>query len=354
MQEEFTETIKSASTGKPNRFRRFFFRGLGILLPTALTIWLVVIAYQFVHDYIGKPINEGVKQGIINFTDWPAATFDEAEVRAQALQKMDDAWKQQFEAADVKTRLEMLKTYDLDQLSRDVLAEMTSSERSRFQNLSGEAKQKLLIRWSRRDRLDAFWGDYWYVFDLIGIIIAIIAVYILGAVVGSYIGNRAHRKAENLIARVPLISRVYPSVKQVTDFFFDSDGKNKMQFSRVVAVEYPRKGLWSVGLLTGTTMRTIQQAADADCLTVFVPSSPTPFTGYVITVPRKDTIDLPVTLEEALKFTISGGVLVPPNERVDLPVGPVDGNSSNAAAVLTTQPQPTTHHSTASKENHAD
>ena len=85
----------------------------------------------------------------------------------------------------------------------------------------------------------------------------------------------------------------------------------KVSFNRVVAVEYPRKGLWSVGLVTGNTMQTIQREAEGSCLTVFIPSSPTPFTGYVITVPEKDTIDLSVTIEEALRFTVSGGVIVP-------------------------------------------
>ena len=66
--------------------------------------------------------------------------------------------------------------------------------------------------------------------------------------------------------------------------------------------------------MTGDTMRTIQDHAGQDCITVFVPSSPTPFTGYVITVPKTDTIDLPVTVEQALRFTVSGGVIIPPTE----------------------------------------
>jgi uncharacterized membrane protein len=80
-----------------------------------------------------------------------------------------------------------------------------------------------------------------------------------------------------------------------------------------VTVEYPRKGIWAVGLVTGGTMRSIEHES-GDALTIFIPSSPTPFTGYTITVPRGEVHELPISIDEALRFTISGGVLVPPHE----------------------------------------
>jgi uncharacterized membrane protein len=80
-------------------------------------------------------------------------------------------------------------------------------------------------------------------------------------------------------------------------------------------VEYPRKGIWSVGFLTGDPLQSIQQKIP-DSVTIFIPSSPTPFTGYTITVPRKDTIDLPMTVEEAIRFAVSGGVLVPDHQAI--------------------------------------
>jgi len=147
-----------------------------------------------------------------------------------------------------------------------------------------------------------------------------------GALVGSVGGRRTDHGGEELIKRVPLSRRGYPAVKQITGFFF-GDKTEQLQFSGVVAVEYPRKGLWSVGLVTGQTMKLIQERAGAECLTVFVPSSPTPFTGYVITVPVGDTIDLPITIEDALKFAVSGGVLVPPSQQIG---PPQDGESAQS------------------------
>ena len=129
---------------------------------------------------------------------------------------------------------------------------------------------------------------------------------------------------------MPLVGRVYPAFKQITDFIFGDDSEEKLSFNRVVAVEYPRKGLWSVGMVTGNTLRTIQDAAGRDCLTVFIPSSPTPFTGYVITAPVDDTVELPITVEDALKFAVSGGVVVPPAELIDTPT-PTSGRRGAVA-----------------------
>ena len=88
----------------------------------------------------------------------------------------------------------------------------------------------------------------------------------------------------------------------------------RSEFSGVVAVPYPRKGIWSVGLLTGTPMKAIQESAGEEMVTIFIPSSPTPVTGYTITVPRRDIIELALSVDEALRFIISAGVIKPDTE----------------------------------------
>ena len=108
--------------------------------------------------------------------------------------------------------------------------------------------------------------------------------------------------------RTPVVKRIYPYVKQVTDFLLS---ERKLEFSRVVAVEYPRKGVWSLGLVTGPGLRTLTHSVRSDLLTVFIPSSPTPVTGYTITVRQDEVIDLPISIDDALRFTVSGGVIVP-------------------------------------------
>ncbi len=283
-------------------FRKFFIRGLAIVLPTALTFYLIVLAYNFVDEKFAEPINSGLRELIIDLTQLPPTKdqhFDEIEDELSAGQQQ--AWS--------------LKE---DELKRQ-FADTYNKQMQITQKRNWMKSRPDVVKLARRYALERWWNSVrvggWAVMDLIGLILAIILIYILGLLLTSYIGRRLYSRGEELIHRVPLIRKVYPSVKQVTDFFF-GDRDQKITFNRVVAVEYPRKGLWSVGLVTGDTMRDIENQAGSECLTVFVPSSPTPFTGYVITVPKKDTIDLPVTIEEAFKFAVSGGVLIPPNQTI--------------------------------------
>lgn len=125
---------------------------------------------------------------------------------------------------------------------------------------------------------------------------------------------------ERFMMNTPFLRRVYPYVKQITDFLLTQQ-EQKNLFSRIVAVEYPRRGIWSVGFVTGSGLKDVEKNVRKEFLTVLIPTSPTPFTGFVITVPKKLTIDLNMTMEEAFRFIISGGVVAPGNGRV-MPVLP--------------------------------
>ena len=277
-----------------SNFRRFFFRGLAILLPSVLTIWIIIAAYGFIQTRIAEPINRGVRELVILVTPWPPVYESEIEARREIV----EGDREQFAAWQAAGG------------GRDWLR--TDARRSKL--------------WSQ------WWKPYRFPLDLIGLVIAIILIYMAGRFLGSFIGARIFARGEELLRRVPLVKQVYPSVKQVTDFLVGGSDDQKMSFNRVVAVEYPRKGLWSIGLVTGSTMQSIQDRTGRACMTIFVPSSPTPFTGYVIIVPREDTIDLSVTIEEALRFTISGGVVIPPSQQIPDPDRSAVSAVSNGAA----------------------
>jgi len=166
------------------------------------------------------------------------------------------------------------------------------------------------------DRVKDTWSEYHL--SWIGIIVALILIYILGRFLASYVGRALWRMVERALSRTPLVRQIYPSVKQVTDFLLSEP---KISFARVVAVEYPRKGIWSLGFVTGSGMRRLEERLGSELVTVFVPSSPTPVTGYTITVRRNETVDLPLTVDEALRFTVSGGVLTPPQQRTEAKPG---------------------------------
>ena len=141
-----------------------------------------------------------------------------------------------------------------------------------------------------------------------GFVLAIVGVCFIGAFLASFAGKTIWHIAEKAFARIPLIKKVYPNIKQITDFVL---AKKEMSFNKVVAVQYPRKGIWSIALVTGKGLKKITDAMNQEFLTVFVPTSPTPFTGYVIVTPKAETIELDMTVEEALRFTVSAGVISP-------------------------------------------
>ena len=157
-----------------------------------------------------------------------------------------------------------------------------------------------------KEFLDKFWVEG--PGRITGFVLAIVGVCFIGAFLASFAGRTIWHIIEKAFARIPLIKKVYPNIKQITDFVL---AKKEMSFNKVVAVQYPRKGIWSIALVTGKGLKKITDAANQEFLTVFVPTSPTPFTGYVIVTPKEETIELDMTVEEALRFTVSAGVIGP-------------------------------------------
>ena len=118
---------------------------------------------------------------------------------------------------------------------------------------------------------------------------------------------------ERLFSRVPVVRAVYSAVKQVTDFLFT---ERELKVTRIVAVEFPRKGVWSVGFVTGESFAAIHDVAAEPVLTVLLPYSPLPVTGCTIMVRKSECIDLNITFEQACQFIVSCGVVVPPSKGV--------------------------------------
>ena len=218
-------------------FRRFFVRGLAALLPTLITLWLLIKVWDFLWESLGQYLIIGVR--------W---TY---------LQTVGDRG---FPPAA--------------QIAR-------------------------------------YWDMSYFRTRLVGVVLAVFTVYVLGVFVGNFIGRALYRLGELAVMRIPLVRAIYPAVKQVTDFLL-AERSGQFQGSRVVAVQPHAKGIWSIGLVTGASgVSYLSDAVGGETVTVFVPSSPTAFSGYVLVVPREEVVDLPLTVEEAMRLLISGGVLSP-------------------------------------------
>jgi uncharacterized membrane protein len=219
-------------------FRRFFLSGMAALLPTLITFWLLVWAWNFLWEYLGRHLIFGIK--------W--------------------AWLQ----------------------------------------LAGVGVV--------RSEPAGYIGRYWSGDDLstrvLGVVLAILLIYIVGVFVGNFIGRAFYRLLETAVLRLPLVRAIYPSVKQITDFIL-SNRRSQFVASRVVAVQPHEKGIWSIGLVTGAGPRPLADFTGDEMVTVFVPSTPTAFTGYVLVVPRSAVVELPISVEEAMRMLVSGGVIAP-------------------------------------------
>ena len=229
--------------GVAKSFKKYFLRGMAVLLPTILTIGILIWGFKFIQDNISVHINRGL------------------------------------------VRLTML-IQGLD-----------------WRNLEA------------RKSLSDFWIDGWG--SMAGFLIALVIVCMVGIILASVVGKSLWRMVERFIMKTPFLRRIYPYIKQITDFFLTQADENKTSFSKVVAVEYPRKGMWSIGFVTGSGIKSLRKAINEELYTVFVPTSPTPFTGYVIIVPKEQTILLDFTMEEAFRYLVSGGVIAPDTDRLE-------------------------------------
>jgi len=142
----------------------------------------------------------------------------------------------------------------------------------------------------------------------IGLIVTVLVILFTGMIAKNLVGRRIISLFEHLLFRLPLVNRIYKAVKQISEAMLQRD---KNIFQAVVLLEYPRLGLYSIGFVTSTTVQGVSDKINPDSVAVFVATTPNPTSGFVLIVPRRDVIFLDMTVEDAMKFVISGGVVTP-------------------------------------------
>ncbi len=270
-------------------FKTFFKRGLRALLPTVFTILVFVVALEFLQDNIAEPINEGIKT-ILTDTEW-------------GRRRMVDVFGVDPDASEYVIPPES-ELFDPGKLEHD--------------NIDHAA--------IKADLDEAFPG--W-----LGFVTALTVVFVFGFLLATFVGSRIFAMIEGGLERFPLVKVVYPYAKQMVEFF---TADKKIEFHSVVAFPWPREGLWTLGFVTGSGLKDLDEAAGGDRLVnVFIPSCPTPFTGWVVFVPVSEIRLMPLTVDEAVRFIISGGVLVPPNQQM-----PVAGPLVPPTVTVPDEPEP--------------
>ena len=144
----------------------------------------------------------------------------------------------------------------------------------------------------------------------LGLLVTILVILVVGVLSIHFFGRLVFRTVELAFARLPIVRKIYPAVKQLTQFLFSEESRNAA-FRRVVLVQYPRTGLYSVAFVTNEA-KTSVAGKPQTLLTLLIPNPPSPFTGPIIFAPEEDVIPLNLSVEEAVKLIVSGGVVASP------------------------------------------
>ena len=155
---------------------------------------------------------------------------------------------------------------------------------------------------------EGLWGSL--ISFTLGLFSTLIIILLIGVIGSNILGRRIISAFDTLMLRIPLIKGIYGSVKQISGALAPKAG-GKPSFEKVALVEYPRKGLWVIGLITKELTLKTEQANDAGLIYVFLPTTPNPTSGMMVLVPKEDIKLLDMTVEEALKLVISAGLVAP-------------------------------------------
>jgi uncharacterized membrane protein len=146
----------------------------------------------------------------------------------------------------------------------------------------------------------------------IGLLIVLVGLTLIGALTAGIIGRLFINTSERLLNRMPIVRSLYSATKQIFETVL---AQKSTAFRDVVLIEYPRRGMWAIGFITGTTEGEVQELTEDEVVNVFLPTTPNPTSGFLLFVPRSDIISLHMSVEEGIKMVVSGGIVTPPDRR---------------------------------------
>jgi uncharacterized membrane protein len=145
-----------------------------------------------------------------------------------------------------------------------------------------------------------------------GLLVLVAVIFLGGLLATNFIGRRIVAFWERILQRVPLVRGIYTTIKSMMDVLsFQDQGKGAAQYSRVVMIEFPRKGQYALALVTGVTPGEVQEISTERVINVYVPTSPNPTSGYLLFVPESELIPVNMSVDEAMKMMFSGGMYTP-------------------------------------------
>lgn len=284
------EAVPSSPPRRFPRFRRSVVRGVALVLPPILTIVILVWIARTIEMYLLNPVEDATREVLVSVMadvrrDPPDGAHQSMIIDGRQFVMIDGRLyapltSGEYIPEEVHTWLRTNLPYEPMPARADVAY-----------------RRYVSARFMPRELVVPLF-----------LCVFVLGLYLLGKLLSYGFGEVVDRG----VKRLPLVRSVYSSVKRVTDFVLV---ENKVHYKRVVAVEYPRKGIWSVGFVSGDSVQDISLAAREPCVTVVLPGSPTPITGYTVMVPLRETHDLHMTIDQALQFYISCGVVLPKSQQ---------------------------------------
>ncbi len=163
----------------------------------------------------------------------------------------------------------------------------------------------------------------------VGVIVFLLFTIFIGWVAKGFIGRSMIRYAEGLVERTPVVRSIYSGIKQISETVFAQSDRN---FEKACLIQYPRKGIWAIGFISTSTKGEVAAKTEAgDMVSVFVPTTPNPTSGFLLFFPKADVIELDMTIEDAAKLVISAGLVYPNAKDPSEPV-PLKGTPTSKSA----------------------
>jgi len=170
-----------------------------------------------------------------------------------------------------------------------------------------------------------------------------VLITLIGAVAAGFLGRWIIRLGESILNRMPVVRSIYGAIKQILETVISTQSD---AFREVILVEYPRRGMWVIGFVTGSSKEEVARRMDGEMVNVFVPTTPNPTSGFLLFCPRDEVIFMDMSVEDAVKLVVSGGIVTPPDDAAK-------GKSAKKAAVKQTAVKQTAVKQTAVKKTAA-
>ncbi len=299
-----TEKLERPPKAHEHPFRSAVLRGMGVVAPPLLTIVIFLWVGGTIHHYVLEPLTAGASNALV----WAVGDIREDVPDANPATRTAAVNGQVFYRLDNDSYVPQ-EVYDrVKRTPGDEDLETGESVYRRYVELE----------YLRPHFVIPFF-----------LAIFVLVLYLLGKFMAAGIGRVFWNIFERGVHQLPLVRNVYSSVKQVSDFLFSP---REIEYTRVVAIEYPRKGIWSLGMVTGESLLDVRSVANEPVLSVLIPTSPMPVTGYTITVLKSETIDLNISIDQAFQFIVSCGVVIPPQQLQEALADKAAAESANGSS----------------------